>query len=98
MASGMPNDSQPSEECALDWEFELTQLKAAFKPIDEGSVAILKEEMRMIYLTHGKRWRNCIGEDDGTYIKSKLFASELIAAQIPETTHGGSTGSFISML
>jgi hypothetical protein len=71
VASGMPNDSQPSEECALDWEFELTQLKAAFKPIDEGSVAI---------------------------IKSKLFASELIAAQIPETTHGGSTGSFISML
>jgi hypothetical protein len=47
------------------------ELRAAFKPMDDGSVAI---------------------------VKSKLLASELIAVQTPETTHGGRIGSFISML
>jgi len=32
------------------------------------------------------------------YVRSKLVASRLIAAQSPETTHGGRTASFTSML
>ena len=74
-------------------------LRAAFKPMDDGSVAILRQKRNGEALA---RDMSRIG-DHGlgkvcTHVKSKLLASELIAAHTPETTQGGRIGSFISML
>jgi hypothetical protein len=58
-APGTPRASQhPSGEDVFDgWEFELApmEVKAAFKPMDEGSVAILKPHIVTTFIsTHRK--------------------------------------------
>jgi hypothetical protein len=75
------------------------ELRAAFKPMDDGSVAILRvKKIGKALARHMRRIGNHGLEKVCAHVKSKLLASELIAVQTPETTHGGRIGSFISML
>ena len=76
----------------------VTDLRAAFKPMDDGSVAILQEKKNGKGLACDMRGTSDHGFKVCAHVKSKLLASELIAAQTPETTQGGMIGSFISML
>jgi hypothetical protein len=76
----------------------LMDLRATFKPMDDGSVAVLRETKWEGLWYVPRVEYGASGGEDCAYLESKLLAPKLIAEQIPDTTHGGRIVSFISML